>query len=108
LLDKVCSGTHAKPRDVLFSIRIDRARTDFFGSRNVRTGDNDFFNGDARAARRRRRRRCFLAKCDRGGKQENSCHASRYELGGWLLDYTSSREIFPGLAEYRERNKSNS
>jgi hypothetical protein len=25
-----------------------------------------------------------------------------------LLDYTSSREIFPGLAEYRERNKFNS
>lgn len=43
-------GVGAESSDILFAVGINRVRTYFFGSRNVRTSDNDFFDGDARAA----------------------------------------------------------
>src|SRR6202040_4205595 len=62
LLDKVSGATDSESRDVLLAVSIDRIWTDLFGSRNVRTSDNDFLNRDAGAVRCLWRRRCFLAK----------------------------------------------
>src|SRR5207244_12521489 len=56
LLDKVSGATDTESSDILFAVGIDRVRTYFFGSRNVRTSDNDFFDGDARAIGWLRRR----------------------------------------------------
>ena len=63
-LDKISSGTHPKPCNILLAISIDRVRTDFFGSRNVGTGHDHFLNCNARPVSRFRCGRCFLSECN--------------------------------------------
>ena len=48
LRQQVGCVAHAQSFDVFCAIGIHRVRTDFFSSRDVRTGNNHFLDGDAR------------------------------------------------------------
>src|SRR5207248_6157986 len=90
-LGKIGGGTHPKSGDILLAISIDRVRTDFFRSRDVRTGHDHFLDGDARPISGLRRRRCFLTESNRDRKQESSCHPNPFSPNKWSIYYTAFR-----------------
>src|SRR6266478_6853230 len=64
LLKKVSHRPHTEPRDVLRPIGVNRVRTDFFRSRNVRTGYDNLHDCSGSRVGRWRRGCSFLTECD--------------------------------------------
>ena len=75
--------SHTQPSDVIAAISIDRVRTDFFRSRNVRTGYDNAFGGRFSGCRG-----CAAGRCDIW-----SCCAHRRCSGWrWLLSVGAHRD----------------